>query len=110
MCFDEPLEDLGPCRGGYSLPHGDVTHNPQWQDGVAIGGFVVAPLLGEESKEKHRSDEEKMDKGSIKFSPPMQIGRFCILCFTGKMLVIAVILLCILLVIRWIFQLQFGDP
>lgn len=97
VCFDEPLKDLGPCRGGYSLPHGDVPHDPQWQDGVAIGGTVMSPLIREEERGKQMSDTEY----SVQFAPPMHVRKFCATCFIGKLIIVAAVIVSLICIIRF---------
>ena len=85
ICFDDPLEDLGPCRGGYSLPHGDVPHDPQLQDGVAIGGVQQQPLQSVDGDQAQTSAETRPE--SAKFAPPMHVREFCLTCFVGKIII-----------------------
>ena len=102
VCFDEPLEDLGPCRGGYSLPHGDVPQNAQWQEGVAVGGFIVAPFYSEQGREGRTRKMGSVKTVNDQFAPPMHIRKFCAPCLVGRIIIVAAAFFGLACGVRWI--------
>ena len=92
ICFDKPLKELGSCRGGYSLPHGDVPNDPQWQDGVAIGVIKV------ENSENIKANDKGLRSNST-FSPPAQVQKNCVFCIIGKIIVIAIVFISLIYII-----------